>query len=139
MANPNQMIKGKRRGRWVRDGARAIIASSTASGRFLILRGGFVRFQNTAMPFFKELAGFDFDSNELRWIFEYLARYVLTHERRLQPGFEQLYQLQLHKDVVREEKVDAPTGDDMRIEFIKDGALKDVLAADLNPRGGFRR
>lgn len=122
---------------WRRNCAKAIIAATTPATRFLIMRAGFVPFQTSAKVYFAELSGLKFDSNELRLIFEAIARHVQRRERHLQAGFEELYQLQLHKDVVRAAPEEAPTADDMRIEFVKDGALKDVLAADLNPRGGY--
>lgn len=100
-ANPNQIIMGKRRGRWVRDAARALIASTTASGRFLIMRGGYQRFEQTFIPSFDQLSPFKFTSGEGRWVFEYLARHILRTEAHLQAGFEDLYQIQLRKDIVR--------------------------------------
>lgn len=100
-ANPNQMIMGKRRGLWVRDAARAMIASTTPSGRFLIMRGGYQRFEQTLLPTFDQLSGFKFTSSEGRWIFEYIARHIMRKEAHLQAGFEDLYQIQLRKDIVR--------------------------------------
>ena len=109
-AHPNQIILGKKRGLWVRDAARGLIASTTPSGRFLILRGGYHHFEQTAIPIFDQLSGFKFTSSEMRWVFEYVARHVMRHERHLQAGFEEMYQVQLRKDIIRPtEKEEDPT------------------------------
>lgn len=137
MAKDTSILDAVPRWAWRRNCMKAIVAATTPATRFLILRGGFVPFQTSAGVYFSELVGLKFDSNELRLIFEALNRHVQCRERHLQRGFEELYQLQLHKDIVRAAPEEPLTADDMRIEFVKDGALKDVLAADLNPRGGF--
>lgn len=102
---PNQVILGKRRGQWVRDCALALVASTEPSGRFLLMRGGFYLFQERTRTQFKNHVNLNLTSDELRWIYDYVARYMmrglcrvggrLVREKDLQRHFEKQYQKEL--------------------------------------------
>lgn len=122
--NPNEIINGSQRRLWLVHAARAIIAVTDPKARFLILRAGFINFQTASKVEFREMADFNFDSNELRFIWEYIGKWVFQHERRLQPQFEELYQQLLHKNP-DQRKEDGPEPDDYIVtENITDGMLK---------------
>lgn len=92
MANPEQIILGKRRGAWVMDAAQAMIAATTPSARWFLLRDGYHHFERVAGPLFRELAGFSFDSVELRYMWGNLRSWVNRKEKHLHAGFEDQYQ-----------------------------------------------
>lgn len=91
MPTPHKYWLGKSRRGWVHDAARSIIAGMDAPGRYLMYRQGFVHFEKLAGPRFKELAGFTFDTTELREIWDYVLAYMYHKERRLIPQFEKAY------------------------------------------------
>lgn len=113
--HPNQMILGKRRGQWVRDAARALIGSTTPSGRFLLMREGFDVFFERAKPALRAFVDFDLTAGELRWVYDYIARYIVEtgkvrhrlpngavirmREIDIQPELERRYQRQLRKNL----------------------------------------
>ena len=88
IGNESDPFACKSREQWMRDAANAFIASTLPHHRYMFIRGGFVMFQNLALPLFRELAGLHFDSNEVRKIFEYICGYAYFKERRLHPAIE---------------------------------------------------
>lgn len=112
--------------------AQSIIASTTPGGRFLMLRGGFWRFQQASKVMFTELAGWTFDSNELRKIWEFIGRYVQRKEWHMQPGLALLYEQERRKfsaDRIGDD--DGPGsgsggGSDISVEAVRDGSKRRV-------------
>jgi hypothetical protein len=90
--DPRRLYFGKPRGVWVDDAVKALIASTTPSGRYLILRQGFLAFEQRAAPQFRAECGFSFTSHELRGIWEAIGRWVHRTERHLQRALERQYE-----------------------------------------------
>ncbi len=123
LTNPNSTIRGMRRGDYVKDAARALIAATSPSGRFLILRGGFVNFQIVAKQQFGQEADFAPTSTELRWMWDFLVSYVMRKERHLVDRFEAAYQKHLRKNAGKPTEA----AEDTRIftEKVEDGFMKE--------------
>lgn len=127
--DPREVI-GKRAARLY--AAQALIASTTPGLRFLMLRAGFIRFQPTGKIMFSELAGWTFDSNDLRRIYEFVGRYAQRMEGHMWPGMEKLYQLERRKfsaDRIGDD--DGPGsgsggGSDISVEAVRDGSKRRV-------------
>lgn len=124
--NPNTIIMGKRRGRWVRDGAKALIGSTTPGLRFRIIHTGFIPFQSFARVAFKEFSPFEFDSTELRWIFDYLVQWVQRHEWHLQQGLAILDARDRRTFSHDGPPDDTPRDTGIHVESLRDGAIKRV-------------
>lgn len=86
------------RRQWRKGAVKALLASTTPSGRFLMLRAGFFHFQTIAQPVLKAVADHAFTSSDLRRIYDDLAKHVFEHERHLQARFEKKFLANLHKD-----------------------------------------
>lgn len=95
--NEAQMFLTRPRKYWIIDAAGAILQSTTAGSRFLMLRAGYHKFETYALPGFKQFAGFTFTSSEIRHIWEMLGRWVATHERHMVRGLEKLYAAELRQ------------------------------------------
>ena len=133
MPDPDQDLLGLPRARWVKAVASALVASSTPSGRFRMMRGGFIHFHSLVRPIVKQVTGLALTSQDARSIYEYLARYVWLNERHLQRVFEAQYELSRRKDLERPEEFDLsrPTfeltkPEDIVVHHVHDGALKRV-------------
>lgn len=78
LPSPNQMIHGKRRGEWVKDAARALISSMDPALLWKVVHvGGILKFMPMARrEFATREPGIDFTTEEMRWIFNFLAEHL---------------------------------------------------------------
>lgn len=96
-SNEAQMFLTRPRKYWIIDAAAAIVQSTTAGARFMMMRAGYHKFETFALPGFKQFAGFTFTSAEIRHIWEMLGKWVHQKERHLQRGLEKLYEAELRQ------------------------------------------
>lgn len=120
------LIHGKERWMWVEDACRAIIASTTAVGRWEMVREGFPKFQVWALSAFRNLSPFAFNAGEIRQMFDGLIKYAETHDKRLHPFFERMYDHRHQWDKTKPIETEATVDDTIRVESVRDGFLKRV-------------
>jgi len=129
----NELFLGKSRRLWLRDAARAIIASTDMVTRYLIIKGGYVAFEQRTRPAFKNSNNFDFTTYEIRYIWDYLHRWANrkdengVREVQLWPGIARL--LEKTKRVNSTDRFNEEAdgdGSDMEVEAIRDGGRRRV-------------
>lgn len=141
-ANKDDRILGKPRWMWVEDACRALIATTLADGRWKMLREGFPKFQSWALSSFRNLGPIAFTPAEIREIWSGLEKYALTHDKKLWPAFERMYDTRHRWDKTKpvsiidaldaeEEAEKAPPvhrsqRKDIAVEKIVDGSLRRV-------------
>lgn len=115
--DPRHYYLGWDRQTWLGACYRVLFSSTTADGRYLLLRGGFLKFEHYARAAFKELAGFSWTSEDLRAMWSALERdvaapkwvtrhgkmqRVASEKERLWKAFEKMYDEQKHHEPFRE-------------------------------------
>lgn len=87
----SEPLKDLPRGWWIMQAAKALIAATGPNHRYMMMRDGFVAFQNRVIPAMNSTTDAHFDANDARAMWDILVKWSWRKERHLYPFLEKAY------------------------------------------------